>query len=286
MKYCVLLCFNVLIEYVKTVNPFFFYSPRSDCRVVRDQHTHNSKGYGFVSYRCQTEADAALQAMNGKRLGARAVRTNWASRKPPAVLRQPTSSSTTPSNAAKRPNPTASPPLTFDAVYNQTAPSNSTVYCGGTNGALAGALSESLLRDLFAPFGRIEETRLFGEKGFAFVRFATKHAAAQAIVAVHNTDLKCGRVLKCAWGRQTGDPNHLAAAYLAAASAATAMQQAHHAQHQQQVATLAALYDPTSMWLMQTVQQQQQQQRLQHSASPGQELALQIPFVSGSDSLY
>lgn len=59
-----------------------------------------------------------------------------------------------------------SKPLTFDEVYNQSSPTNCTVYCGGiTNG-----LTEELMQKTFAPFGTIQEIRVFKEKGYAFVR--------------------------------------------------------------------------------------------------------------------
>uniref|UniRef100_A0A1A9VQM8 RRM domain-containing protein n=1 Tax=Glossina austeni TaxID=7395 RepID=A0A1A9VQM8_GLOAU len=56
----------------------------SDCRVVRDPQTLKSKGYGFVSFIKKSEAESAITAMNGQWLGSRSIRTNWATRKPPA----------------------------------------------------------------------------------------------------------------------------------------------------------------------------------------------------------
>jgi RNA recognition motif-containing protein len=57
-------------------------------------------------------------------------------------------------------------PLTFDEVYNQSSPTNCTVYCGGlTNG-----LTEELMQKTFSPFGNIQEIRVFKDKGYAFVR--------------------------------------------------------------------------------------------------------------------
>ena len=63
-------------------------------------------------------------------------------------------------------------PLTFDEVYNQSSPTNCTVYCGGiTNG-----LSEDLLQKTFANFGNIQEIRIFKDKGYAFVRLVDGEA--------------------------------------------------------------------------------------------------------------
>ncbi|KAF6199544.1 hypothetical protein GE061_007570 [Apolygus lucorum] len=94
-------------------------------------------------------------------------------------------------------------PLTFDEVYNQSSPTNCTVYCGGlTNG-----LTEELVQKTFSPYGTIQEIRVFKDKGYAFIRFSTKESATHAIVAVHNTDIN-GQPVKCSWGKESGDPNN------------------------------------------------------------------------------
>jgi nucleolysin TIA-1/TIAR len=41
-----------------------------------------SKGYGFVSFATREQAATAIASMNGKYLGKRPIRTNWASRNP------------------------------------------------------------------------------------------------------------------------------------------------------------------------------------------------------------
>ncbi|EDW23938.1 GL23650 [Drosophila persimilis] len=170
-----------------------FLSRERDCRVVRDPQTLKSKGYGFVSFVKKSEAETAITAMNGQWLGSRSIRTNWATRKPPATKAD--------MNAK---------PLTFDEVYNQSSPTNCTVYCGGINGALSGFLNEDILQKTFSPYGTIQEIRVFKDKGYAFVRFSTKEAATHAIVAVNNTEIN-QQPVKCAWGKESGDPNHMSA---------------------------------------------------------------------------
>jgi len=166
---------------------FLPFGEISDCRVVRDPQTLKSKGYGFVSFMKKVEAENAIALMNGQWLGSRSIRTNWATRKPPANR-----------------NDANAKPLTFDEVYNQSSPTNCTVYCGGiTNG-----LSEDLLQKTFSHFGCIQEIRIFKDKGYAFVRFSTKESAAHAIVATHNTEV-VGHTVKCSWGKESGDPNNL-----------------------------------------------------------------------------
>lgn len=168
---------------------FATFGEISDCRVVRDPQTLKSRGYGFVSFATKIEAENAKAVMNGQWLGSRSIRTNWAARKPPYNR-----------------NDANAKPLTFDEVYNQSSPTNCTVYCGG----IANGLSEELLQKTFAHFGCIQEIRIFKDKGYAFIRFSTKESAAHAIVAVHNTDVN-GHTVKCSWGKESGDPNNLSA---------------------------------------------------------------------------
>lgn len=125
-------------------------------------------------------------------------------------------------------------PLTFDEVYNQSSPTNCTVYIGGVGGSLSGELTEDILQKKFSPFGSIQEIRVFKDKGtnvcivlclfffsycqkisilfagYAFVRFSTKEAATHAIVAVHNSEIN-QQTVKCSWGKESGDPNNVPA---------------------------------------------------------------------------
>ena len=46
-----------------------------------DQGTGRSRGYGFVAFRVQEDADKAIEDMNGSWLGSRAIRCNWANQR-------------------------------------------------------------------------------------------------------------------------------------------------------------------------------------------------------------
>ncbi|GFQ66279.1 nucleolysin TIA-1 isoform p40 [Trichonephila clavata] len=107
-----------------------------DCRVVRDPQTLKSKGYGFVSFVKKADAENAIGTMNGQWLGSRAIRTNWATRKPPTNRSQ---------------NDTNAKPLTFDEVYNQSSPTNCTVYCGGITQGLSGRNYSEVILFLTTP---------------------------------------------------------------------------------------------------------------------------------------
>ncbi|KAK4337156.1 hypothetical protein RND71_043374 [Anisodus tanguticus] len=188
---------------------FIPFGEISDCRVVRDPQTFKSKGYGFVSFVKKADAENAIQTMNGQWLGSRAIRTNWATRKPPTsrsnTLDISTSSSQTISNSPKQ--------LTFEDVYHQSSITNCTVYCGG----IMQGLTDELIQKTFYQFGPIQEIRVFKDKGYAFIKFHSKESATNAIVSVHNTEIN-GQSVKCSWGKETGDPTNQAVAAAAAGS--------------------------------------------------------------------
>nr|XP_049592478.1 nucleolysin TIAR isoform X2 [Syngnathus scovelli] len=156
-----------------------------DARVVKDMATGKSKGYGFVSFYNKLDAENAIAHMGGQWLGGRQIRTNWATRKPPA-----------PKNSLDN----GSKQLRFDDVVSQSSPQNCTVYCGG----IQSGLSDTLMRQTFSPFGQIMEIRVFPEKGYSFIRFSTHDSAAHAIVSVNGTGIE-GHIVKCYWGKESPD---------------------------------------------------------------------------------
>uniref|UniRef100_A0A7N8WZR8 Nucleolysin TIAR n=1 Tax=Mastacembelus armatus TaxID=205130 RepID=A0A7N8WZR8_9TELE len=157
----------------------------SDARVVKDMTTGKSKGYGFVSFYNKLDAENAIINMGGQWLGGRQIRTNWATRKPPAPK-------TAQDNGSKQ--------LRFDDVVSQSSPQNCTVYCGG----IQSGLSEHVMRQTFSPFGQIMEIRVFPEKGYSFIRFSSHDSAAHAIVSVNGTVIE-GHIVKCFWGKESPD---------------------------------------------------------------------------------
>lgn len=52
-----------------------------EAHVMWDMQTSRSRGYGFVTFGKQEDAELALQTMNGEWLGGRAIRCNWAAHK-------------------------------------------------------------------------------------------------------------------------------------------------------------------------------------------------------------
>ncbi|KAK6284295.1 hypothetical protein POUND7_003247 [Theobroma cacao] len=59
---------------------FSVYPSCSDARVMWDQKTGRSRGFGFVSFRNQQDAQSAINDLSGKWLGSRQIRCNWATK--------------------------------------------------------------------------------------------------------------------------------------------------------------------------------------------------------------
>ncbi|KAF2313575.1 hypothetical protein GH714_011811 [Hevea brasiliensis] len=59
---------------------FSVYDSCSDARVMWDHKSGRTKGYGFVSFRNQQDAQSAINDLTGKWLGNRQIRCNWATK--------------------------------------------------------------------------------------------------------------------------------------------------------------------------------------------------------------
>lgn len=156
---------------------FSHCGPISDAKVVRDMHTNASKGYGFVSFLKQIDAQNAIETMRGQMLGCRHIRTNWATRKP---------------GSGKYDQK-----LDYNSVLSQSSQTNCTVYVGGVQTGL----TDMAMRGAFQNYGSIQEIRVFPDKGYAFVRLGSHEAAARAIVDLHGSTIE-GNVVKCSWGKE------------------------------------------------------------------------------------
>jgi RNA recognition motif-containing protein len=54
----------------------------TDVHIVTDRETGQSRGFGFVTMGSQTEADTAMQSMNGAEVDGRRLRVNEAEERP------------------------------------------------------------------------------------------------------------------------------------------------------------------------------------------------------------
>lgn len=159
----------------------------SDCKVIRDPQTHQSKGYAFVCFVKQEDAEMAIASMNGQWIGGRAIRTNWANGKANMNSQRGDSRQTNTRSSLK-----------YEDVFAQSGPNNCTVYCGG----IQSELTDQLMRETFEQFGGIQDIRVFKDKGFAFIKMDSKDAATKAIVATHGSQIN-GYTVKCSWGKES-----------------------------------------------------------------------------------
>ncbi|KAJ2819791.1 E3 ubiquitin-protein ligase pub1, partial [Coemansia sp. 'formosensis'] len=189
---------------------FAVYPTVSDARVMWDMTSGKSRGYGFVAFRDRADAENAIGQMNGEWLGSRAIRVNWANQKAATnkFSKHDSSASSTSINHQ------VGQPLSYEAVRDQTAQYNTTVYVGN----LTNYTSQEHLQSLFQPFGFVMEFRMQPDRGFAFIKMDTHENAAMAITQMNGSQVN-GRPLKCSWGKdRVADPKAAFGALAAAAA--------------------------------------------------------------------
>ncbi|KAL9441988.1 hypothetical protein AB3S75_020484 [Citrus x aurantiifolia] len=184
---------------------FSVFPTCSDARVMWDQKTGRSRGFGFVSFRNQEDAQSAINDLNGKWLGNRQIRCNWAAKGATSGDEKQSSDS---KSVVELTNGTS---VLFaedgQEKSNEDAPENNpqytTVYVGNLS-------SEVTSVDLHRHFhalcvGTIEDVRVQRDKGFGFVRYSTHPEAALAI-QMGNARILCGKPIKCSWGSKPTPP--------------------------------------------------------------------------------
>ncbi|KAM1373830.1 hypothetical protein ACFX2I_024478 [Malus domestica] len=174
---------------------FSVYNSCSDARVMWDQKTGRSRGFGFVSFRNQQDAQNAINDLTGKWLGSRQIRCNWATKG--AGANEDKQSSDAKSVVELTNGSSEDGKETTNSEAPENNPQYTTVYVSQLD----------LHRHFHAlGVGVIEEVRLQHDKGFGFVRFNT-HAEATLAIQMGNTQsILCGRQLKCSWGSKPTPP--------------------------------------------------------------------------------
>ncbi|NWS83243.1 TIA1 protein, partial [Toxostoma redivivum] len=162
----------------------------SEIRGGRETALRSHMGFSLLSP--LQDAENAIQQMGGQWLGGRQIRTNWATRKPPAPK------STYETNTKQ---------LSYDEVVTQSSPSNCTVYCGGVTSGLTG--NDWFQSSASQPFfilvlGILFFSLFFPNLAQFMFQFSSHESAAHAIVSVNGTTIE-GHVVKCYWGKETPD---------------------------------------------------------------------------------
>ncbi|KAG8376250.1 hypothetical protein BUALT_Bualt09G0043500 [Buddleja alternifolia] len=180
---------------------FSVYPSCSDARVMWDQKTGRSRGFGFVSFRSQQEAQGAINDLNGKWLGSRQIRCNWAAKGAGLGDDQQSSDS---KNVVELTNGTSDD---GQEKRNEDAPENNPQYTTVYVGNLAPEVTSVDLHRHFHALGVgvIEDVRIQRDKGFGFIRYSS-HAEAARAIQMGNARILFGKPVKCSWGSKPTPP--------------------------------------------------------------------------------
>ncbi|KAI5665373.1 hypothetical protein M9H77_15226 [Catharanthus roseus] len=181
---------------------FSVYPSCSDARVMWDQKTGRSRGYGFVSFRNQQDAQSAINDLTGKWLGSRQIRCNWATKGAGTNDDKQSSDAKSVVELTTGSSEDGKEPASNDAPENN--PQFTTVYVGN----LAPEVTQLDLHRHFHSLGAgvIEEVRVQRDKGFGFVRYSTHAEAALAIQMGNTQSILGGKQIKCSWGNKPTPP--------------------------------------------------------------------------------
>ncbi|KAJ9168068.1 hypothetical protein P3X46_019640 [Hevea brasiliensis] len=179
---------------------FSVYRSCSDARVMWDQKTGRSRGFGFVSFRSQQDAQSAINDLNGKWLGSRQIRCNWATK-------GTSSNDDKPSSDVKSVVELTSGTSEESQEKNDDAPEYNLQYTTVYVGNLASEVTSVDLHRQFHALGAgtIEDVRVQRDKGFGFVRYST-HAEAALAIQMGNARILYGKPIKCSWGSKPTPP--------------------------------------------------------------------------------
>ncbi|KAL3830056.1 hypothetical protein ACJIZ3_018858 [Penstemon smallii] len=180
---------------------FSVYPACSDARVMWDQKTGRSRGFGFVSFRSQQEAQSAINDLNGKWLGSRQIRCNWATKGAGLGDEQQSADSKI---VVELTNGTSED---GQEKSNEDAPENNPQYTTVYVGNLAPEVTSVDLHRHFHALGVgvIEDVRIQRDKGFGFIRYSS-HAEAARAIQMGNARILFGKPVKCSWGSKPTPP--------------------------------------------------------------------------------
>lgn len=180
---------------------FSAYPTCSDARVMWDQKTGRSRGFGFVSFRNQQDAQSAINDLNGKWLGSRQIRCNWAMKGAGINDDKQSSDSKNVVELTSGASEDGQEKINDDTPENN--PQYTTVYVGNLAPEVSSVDLHRHFHNLAA--GVIEDVRVQRDKGFGFVRYST-HAEAARAIQMGNAQILFGKPIKCSWGSKATPP--------------------------------------------------------------------------------
>lgn len=169
----------------------FFQKKFPSCfsaRIMTDPTTGYSKGYGFVKFTREQEANAALVQTQGAMLKGRPIRVSTASK---------SGTSASAAKPAAQPKVTV-PPQQASPAFNQFSdPNNTTLFIGG----LSPYVTAEELRVLFENFGKLVYVKIPNGKNCGFVQYISRRDAEQALTQMQGYPLGHSRI-RISWGER------------------------------------------------------------------------------------
>ena len=256
---------------------FGSYASLSDARVMYDPATGRTRCFGFLAFRDKQDAEKALAQQQGRMLGSKPIRLNWAHQKngmAAAENVQAVSGSGMYSSAAAFEHP-KKPALNYNQVVTQASQLNTTIYIGN----VPPNTTFDMLQPVFQAYGYVQDIKVHADRGFAFVKMDTHENAAMAICYLTGAFFN-GAKLKVSWGKDKAADLAAAAyvqpqqqfysyagyGYAGGYPAYGAMPNQYYGYNQQAAydpSTYAAYYQQYQAAMEAAAQQQQQQQQQQ-----------------------
>lgn len=185
------------------------YSSTEHAKIVYDQQTGVSKGYGFVRFGNPIDQKRAMVEMQGVFLNGRAIKigntgvnkyhdkmnssnSNNSNIKSNLVVGSGSSRASNPINNSQFMYPVQQQPI----LNHFTDPNNTTVFIGG----LSSLVTEDELREYFKPFGTIVYVKIPIGKGCGFVQYIDRVSAETAISRMQGFPIANSRI-RLSWGR-------------------------------------------------------------------------------------
>lgn len=165
------------------------YPSVKGAKVVIDQNTGRSKGYGFVRFGDESERSKAMAEMNGIYCSSRPMRIGVAT--PKKLLGTPQHYS---SQAVVVAGGASANGGRFS--YSDNDSTNTTVFVGG----LDSDITDQDLRQTFSQYGEIVSVKIPVGKGCAFVQFVNRNNAEDAIQNLNGTMIG-KHTVRLSWGR-------------------------------------------------------------------------------------
>ena len=230
---------NIDINDEALSNAFKDFPSYVQAHVMWDMQTGRSRGYGFVSFSDQEQAQIAMDQMQGKELNGRPIRINWATKREPQQHNNhnhmnrrggfrnnnnhhnrrggmmPFSSMQQqngmlpmngpmdgigPQQSQPQQPPMVPPPVNPQAIDDMIRRAPPIVTTAYI-GNIPHFATEADLIPLLQNFGFILDFTHYPEKGCCFIKYDTHEQAAVCIVALANFNFQ-GRNLRTGWGKE------------------------------------------------------------------------------------